>query len=348
MKKIDQFRRKFSRMQNPRFAFFLLFLILIGSSVRAEDEHAYIFIDPRLGEPKIWANYDRIRANQLNLQDKGYKVHLVKGTTDLILEAILRPNTRAITFFGEGGFGSGRDEGASEPTLATATWQTWRMMMEDALRLKYLDQGMSFEKARTRAYAESFNFGLDIVYNFSCYSLVNTRIGDLFVKPGGVYYGTPHRYNPIEFMGMYPNSDTYLTEYRRPEEDPDIFGNDEVEIVNNRVKPIQPSWGPGLPDKEHDAYIVYPPYPGASNCYKDGGKIWIWTGKWYKYLVENGDGFLEYEASDQNNAKVRYERQRDNEGRLVVVTLEDGKKQWQGPTTNLSTDAKGWYYIVWQ
>ena len=154
---------------------FILLLLIVGPAfISAQVKHAYIFVDSRLSDKKIWANENVFDNNISYYEERGYKVHFVmgttvEGTTQSILDALLRPDTKAITYIGEGGSGS-KSGGNVEPTLHTCTWRMWQDMVSNELWRKYQDEGMSVEEAKKRANGEAENFGLDEVFNYSCYS----------------------------------------------------------------------------------------------------------------------------------------------------------------------------------
>ncbi len=204
----------------------ILVALMSGATAKAADSiprdgHAtvaYIFVDPRLSDGKRWLNTPRVSKETHFYRLKGCEVRYAVGTDENILRAILDRDVKAITFIGEGGFGAGRKEGASESTLGRSLASQWREKVFMALREQLENErGMSPDRAAQEASRMSKNFGLHNVSNYSCYSLVDKSIGDLFVRPGGTYWGVPVRYSAnILSYGYFLVGDTdyFLTEYR--------------------------------------------------------------------------------------------------------------------------------------
>jgi len=179
---------------------------------------AYIFVDPRLSDGKRWMNTPRVSKDTHFYRLKGCEVRYAVGTDENILRAILDRDVKAITFIGEGGFGSGRKEGASASTLGQTLASQWREKVFAALREQLENErGMSPDQAAREASRMSKNFGLQNVSNYSCYSLVDKSIADLFVRPGGTYWGVPVRYSAnilsVTYF-LFGDTDYFLTEYR--------------------------------------------------------------------------------------------------------------------------------------
>ncbi|MBW2490318.1 MAG: hypothetical protein JRE65_04135, partial [Deltaproteobacteria bacterium] len=120
---------------------FLLFLmIFFGAFTQAFSKVAYIFIAPNLTRFTKDLNANRCILEKMDLEFMGYEVRIdFNGTEKRILQAILDPDVKAITYFGHGGSGSGSFwTPAKEPTLGAWNASSWMMTMEDALREKYI------------------------------------------------------------------------------------------------------------------------------------------------------------------------------------------------------------------
>jgi len=63
--------------------------------------------------------------------------------------------------------------------------------------------------------ALSKNFGFHRVANYSCYSYLDPSIAELFVRPGGEYWGTPVKYNAsrVPWSTLVFGGDSDLTKY---------------------------------------------------------------------------------------------------------------------------------------
>ena len=178
----------------------LFFLIKPTNVVSAEPQKiAVICVDPKLGEWKKFFNAPRLIHEIKGYSDRGYKVVALKGTADEVLRALLDKNVKAITFVGEGGLRIGTIRHV--PTLAGNDAAGWKRKVQLALEKRYYEKGLEQKEAHRRAIKESQNFGLDIVVNYSCWSLADVSIAELFVKPAGVYYGSSVMYSacPLNF-----------------------------------------------------------------------------------------------------------------------------------------------------
>jgi hypothetical protein len=344
--KINHYFKKWRLRQNILTATVLV-ITMLSLSTYAESKQAIIFISPDLtGSQEDWNYVSNIRYEIAFYESQGYSIIVATGTEKTITEAILNRNTNAITFIGHGGLGSGRKEGASQPTLIFDA-QTWRLTIGSKLLEKYLAENYSQEAAIAKAQRETENFGFDYVRNYSCFSLCNTTIADLFVKPGGKYWGTPTYYSAMPLGAVFNMSDFWLTEYNRPLEEPEDIDTESTESL---FRKCQPSWGPEPPEKlglTAKCHIVWPPYAPGLNGYEDGSRIWIWNGQWQKFLVKSGQGFLEYSCVAPGKPLIRYERDKDANGAISEVHRLDGKKQWNGSTVDLKTSQKGRYYLIW-
>lgn len=302
---------------------FILFLMISYAAPLKGAEIAYIFYADNLGRLGEYQTWPRYRYEIYRYTYSGYALRLRPATKKNILEALLDPETRAMTIFAHGGFN--RDK---VPTVLTSRANDWRRIVSETLESEYIFEGMSAEEAELKALQESQNFGLDSFTNYSCGSLATYDIANLFVRPGGLYYGVTKSYAPSPFGPLWKDSEVLLTEYRVQ---------------------MQPSWGsgsPGLAGKKLAFKITWPPFGGAFDGYRDGGKLWIWTNRWYKYLVYYGEGFLEFNIRDPKKAIAVYDRDRDEDGNVIKNVTPEGKRQWAGPTKSLINESEGRYDYI--
>lgn len=182
---------------------FTVFATLGGLLTQSEasDKIAVIAIDPDLmGGVKFYLNSPRILMEINWYKNNGYRIASVQGTVDGITQALLNSNVKTITFVGEGGLR--RPDGKPVSCLAGLGAKGWRAKIRMALIQRYRQNNVPLNEAIKRGTKESQNFNLERVVNYSCYSLFDTSIAELFVKPGGTYYGSSVLYsgNPLSFV----------------------------------------------------------------------------------------------------------------------------------------------------
>lgn len=144
------------------------------------------------------------------LRAQGYEPWMMAGTIDNIRLALLEPRVKAISFFGHGG--------PDESTLAGIGASSWRAGFRLYLMQRHMKEGKTFEEATRLADQKVANFGLEMVRNASCYSLTDKAIADLFVRPGGRYFGVTKFLVACPTLESMLSSqvDFMLTEYNPP------------------------------------------------------------------------------------------------------------------------------------
>lgn len=304
----------------------ILFVLLALHASLHGGGKAYIFTadDLPLIRGEVWTS-PRYYYAMIDYTSSGYLVYPQPATKENILAALLDPETKAMTIFSHGG---GLEPNTLDyiPTAGgNLDAEDWKNLMRAALRKRYEEQGLSSQEARARAAKESENFGLESFANYSCKSSVNMDIGNLFVKPGGVYWGTPISYSPNPLGVYWGDAHTGLTKY--------IIG-------------MQPSWGTGPPSEYGlipTYHFVWPPYGGAVPAYKDGDKYWFYTNCWVKYLEKEGNGFIEYEPGNPPKPIMQYKH--DDE---VHTTEEEHRTVETIWGTNFKMDGEevGRYYMT--
>ena len=198
----------------------MLVLLIIGAIPvlgYTSEKIAVIAIDPKLDEWTFNLNSPRILDEIGWYRKNGYQIASINGTVDDIAGALLHPNVKALTFVGHGG-AVGQD-GSQISSLANYAALGWQKKIYWVLRERYRQRGMTDSEAAARARKESENFGLERVVNYSCWSLIDTSIADLFVKPGGLYYGSSLQYtpNPMTYLdAIWGNAQFFLEEYQVP------------------------------------------------------------------------------------------------------------------------------------
>lgn len=202
----------------------LMLLAVIGcvvaggmqSAYAVQEKIAVIAIDPKLEKMAFNLNSPRILAEINWYKNNGYRIASVKGDVEGIRRALLDKRVKAITYVGHGDM---REGGKYVSSLAYLSAKSWRSNIQAYLTNKYMQEGLSFEEAKARAERETHNFGLERVVNYSCYSLVDTSIAELFVKPGGTYWGSEYKYtgNPLAFIYFIWGSASFTLDlYRVP------------------------------------------------------------------------------------------------------------------------------------
>jgi hypothetical protein len=174
---------------------FTAFHVMLRSQANAADTEqpkaqkriAVIVFSPGLGE------WDRITVTPRATWEIGYlgfigyDVYIMRGSVDNILLALLEPQVKAISYFGHAAF----------PSIENLDAGSWKSKVFQKLQEQYIKQGLSAEEAYKKADAQSQNFGLELVRNHSCGSLMTTDLAHQFVKPGGEYHGVKtEKYTP--------------------------------------------------------------------------------------------------------------------------------------------------------
>lgn len=193
----------------------LLGVVLPGLVVAQQSvpRFAVIFMSPDLQSHMQTLNTPRLIYEAQRLQYNGYTVITRPGTTEEVMNALLNPQVRAIVFAGHGGVQDA--SGRSSPTLAGYAASGWQANYRLALMNRYVQQGMSVDMASAKASRDAQNFGLDQVVNYSCWSLADPSIANLFVRPGGHYWGTRSLYSayPCDYHLILSNADYFMEHY---------------------------------------------------------------------------------------------------------------------------------------
>lgn len=125
----------------------------------------------------------------------------------------------------------------------------------------------------------------------------------------------------------------------------------DVEIPQSRVTTYGPTWGnepPAHYNKTPVFDIVNIQTGDSIAGYYDEDKTWLWSGDWKRYLKVTTGCFLEYEKSNPENPVFRYERDKDGDGYLIEIVLEDRRPKWPVTRINLSNNEKSKWYLVWR
>lgn len=220
----------------------LIVFIVSAIPVRSytSEKFAVIAIEPKLDAGTFNLNSPRILREISWYRNNGYKIASVPGTVNDIAEVLLNPNVKALTFVGHGG--TVRADGSPISSLAKLRAKDWQREIRWTLRERYKQKGMTRSEADTWAKKKSENFGLERVVNYSCWSLIDTSIAELFVKPGGVYYGSSTLYtpNPLSFiLTIWGDTQFFLEEYRIPKRRTGSVNPSET----IRLNPNNPSYG---------------------------------------------------------------------------------------------------------
>lgn len=148
---------------------------------------AILYISPDLtGSDKTNAE-DRAAQEADALRKQGYKVVEKPAHEQDILDDLWN-GVEAVAFFGHGGTDT---SGNATSTFAGRTAEGWKASIFSDFRLRYVKQGMTLEDAERKTNARLARLGIKLMRNFSCRSLHDRKIADLFVDRGGRYYGAP-------------------------------------------------------------------------------------------------------------------------------------------------------------
>jgi hypothetical protein len=192
---------------------------LAGVAAVAEPaRRAVIFLDEQVTEYERMFQSPRILLEKAYYEDLGYEVTLWRASDGDIVQALLNPAIAAVSFFGHG-YDPTAPEATSSMLFVDANG--WSDRIFSALRQGYIDAGMSGQAATARARDESKNVKLDVLRNHSCASLVDTRLAEALVRPGGSYFGVRGLYAPCPTpMQLIQDVSFLLEEYVVPRAGP--------------------------------------------------------------------------------------------------------------------------------
>ena len=157
---------------------------------------AYVFVSENskhgLTSWEFFLLAPKIKAVTLNFRSFNYYT-LVMSSKNFpdVLKYLAKPSTRALAWFGHGGFPSIESNGVMG--------RRDRKNFIDNVKQQYIDNfkkvlsGRKFKENKAEiikaAHEHSQKPGFFFVYNHSCYSLQNTSLADYLLEPGGTYYG---------------------------------------------------------------------------------------------------------------------------------------------------------------
>ena len=154
-----------------RIACLLVLLGAVGPLRAEEPKKAFIFVVSAGAGSQIFppSELERRRDAEKNYYEaQGYKVEVAPATQDAVFDAIAS-GAFAISYLGPAA------EGALEPTLLGLNARVWKGAAAVYYSMKHADVPK--------------NLGLQVLRNFSCRSLWDNNLAELFVRPGGHYFG---------------------------------------------------------------------------------------------------------------------------------------------------------------
>jgi hypothetical protein len=204
-------------------AFCLAAAFATSAAADAPPKVAYLFLSQHLtGSIRDDAIQRRIKEHAW-FREQGYEP-VDRNATDKEITDALWDGAPAIAFFGHGG--STDATGGPAPTFDSMDAAAWKSALKQDFLVRYLDtKRYTLEEAQRLADQRLQNLGLEVFKNFACYSSSNLSIAQLFVKPGGRYFGTRRVRidgDPVLCAAACMCSFGYyrfsLTEYRMPDD----------------------------------------------------------------------------------------------------------------------------------
>jgi hypothetical protein len=209
-------------MKPVYFAFAIVFILAslqLTLGYSSDRKIAVFLIDPEMGNLADLMMAPRLVDAKRNYSNAGHEIVTVAGNSKNVLKAIMNPSVKVVTYVGHGRAPTRGQKVCTTPTLAGLDAKQWREKVYGEVMREAFKHGYSEKKAIELAKRWSRNFGFEEVTNYSCGSLVNTSIGELFVKQGGVYWGASELFtpNPAHIIGiLYGEGQFFLERYDVP------------------------------------------------------------------------------------------------------------------------------------
>ena len=174
------------------------------ANVADKPKRAAILYEPDLEAQIRKVSEWRISSDILpRLKEEGYEIETGKGDVETITRVLMGGEHTQITFIGHGGREMNDKVLSTLGQKKTAIW--WQGHLFEQWQKYYLAKGLNQDEAKKKALERSENFGLDEVINMSCYSLRTTDVAQLFVKPGGNYYGSKEKFTSLPQVPLVCN-----------------------------------------------------------------------------------------------------------------------------------------------
>jgi len=190
-------------------------MVLATSATAQGEKQAIIFVDP-----SVTYYESRFQAPRIDSERDyyewilGYTVTIQVATEESIVAALLDGQTKAISFFGHG---NGPDAPGATSTMLLMPVKDWQSRVYMEIRKRLAAQGVPTSEARTRATEMVQNFGLEMMRNHSCSSLIDTDMAEVFVRGGGSYFGSPALYSTCPTpTSLFSDTSWLLEEYIVP------------------------------------------------------------------------------------------------------------------------------------
>ena len=150
-------------------------------------KRAVIIYSDKMKSLEYISTIPRVAWLKAKLLASGYEIYTGTGDDKLILKVLRSKKFKHLTYLGHGG--SPKGKGWESTLYRGCTAGTWKNKMMQAVREECQKKNIPQAECDKLAAKETANFGLDEVWNLSCWSLADNNVADLFVKPGGSYIG---------------------------------------------------------------------------------------------------------------------------------------------------------------
>ena len=156
-------------------------------SPQPDAKRAVIIYSDKMTKVEYATTLARVAWIKAGLLWQGYEIYTGTGNADLILKVVRSKKFRHLTYLGHGGSPTGK--GWESTLYKGCTAGTWKNKMTQAVRAECARKNIPAAECDKLVAQETANFGFDEVWNLSCWSLADNKVGDLFVKKGGTYVG---------------------------------------------------------------------------------------------------------------------------------------------------------------
>ena len=155
---------------------------------RPDAKRAVIIYSDKMTNFEYASTILRVAWLKATLLSDGYEIYQGTGDDKLILKVLRSRKFKHLTFLGHGG--SPIAKGWESTLYKGCTAGTWKSKMTSAVREECQRKNIPPDQCDKLVAKETANFGLDEVWNLSCWSLADNKVADLFVRQGGTYIGS--------------------------------------------------------------------------------------------------------------------------------------------------------------
>ena len=180
------------------------------AKTKCSPKMAYVFVSENskhgLTSWEFFLLAPKIKAVTLNFRSFNYYTLIMnsKKFTD-VLKYLAKPSTKALAWFGHGGFPSIESNGVmgghDRKNFINNVKQQYIDNFKKVLSVGKFKENKAeiIKAAHERSQRPEFFF----VYNHSCYSLQNTSLADYLLEPGGEYYGADGSIGCLSILKPY-------------------------------------------------------------------------------------------------------------------------------------------------